>query len=98
MRRILVVSLLIVSFALSGCISNVTPIGNHADIQKVDFSSNFKTGESCGWVLLFFFGPFGDVSVVKAAQSAGIRKAEVIDYKIENYILAQKTCALVYGK
>jgi len=53
---------------------------------------------SSGWILLFFFGPFGDSSVVKAAQSAGIRKAESVDYRIENYILAQRQCALAYGK
>lgn len=98
MRRVLLVCLMAIAITTSGCIQNLTPFGNVAAIHEVDLSSNFKTGESCGWVLLFFIGPFGDNSVVKAAQAAGIRKAEIIDYRIENYLIAQRQCVLVYGK
>ena len=99
MRRILMVALLIVSFSLSGCISAFTPITNTADLQKVDLSSNFKEGKSCAWFFLFnLFGPFGDMSVMKAAKESGIKKAEVVDYQIENYLLAARMCAMVYGK
>ncbi|HKK51312.1 MAG TPA: TRL domain-containing protein [Myxococcota bacterium] len=99
MRRALLVCLLAVAFATSGCISYVTPVGNMTHIQEVDMTSDFKTGESCAWWLLFnFLGPFGDMSVVKASQGAGIRKVEVVDYRAENYILAQRLCAYVYGK
>lgn len=91
--------LLVVAFATSGCISYVTPVGNITTLDDVDMSSNFKTGESCAWWLLFnFIGPFGDMSVVKASQGAGIRKVEVVDYRSENYIIAQRMCAHVYGK
>ncbi len=83
---------------MSGCASLVTPVGNITTLDDVDLTSNFKTGESCAWILLFFLGPFGDMSVVKAAQSAGIRKAEVVDYRSTNYLIAEQRCAYVYGK
>jgi hypothetical protein len=93
------VCLLVVSFSMSGCIAAYTPVGNVANLNDVDLTSDFKTGESCAWFVLFnLLGPFGDMSVVKAAKSEGIRKAEVIDYRIENYFIAARTCAVVYGK
>ena len=98
MRKILIVMMMVASITLGGCAAQVTPFGNVTDIQEVDLSSNFKTGESCAWVLLTFIGPFGDLSVVKAAQAGGIRKAEIIDYAITNYLIAQRTCAKVYGR
>lgn len=98
MRKTLVAVLLAVAFATSGCIAHVTPIANIADIDDVDMTQNFKTGESCAWIILSVIGPFGDMSVVKASQNAGIRDVEVVDYRIENYILAHRQCALVYGQ
>ena len=99
MRNILLVVLTALALTTSGCIANVTPFGNITDIQEVDLTSNFKTGETCAWFILFhMIGPFGDVSVVKAAQKSGIKKAEIVDYRIENYLIADRTCAVVYGK
>ena len=90
---------MVFAFASTGCISTVTPHANISEIDDVDMTSNFKTGESCAWWLLFnLLGPFGDMSVVKAAQSAGIRKVEVVDQRIESYIIVQRICALTYGK
>jgi hypothetical protein len=98
-RKSMMAVLLVVAFATSGCISYVTPVGNVSNINEVDMTSEFKTGESCAWWLLFnFIGPFGDMSVVKASQSAGIRKVEVVDYRSENYLIASRMCAHVYGK
>jgi hypothetical protein len=98
MRRILIACLSIAVISLAGCMSYVTPFANTVEIDDVDLGSEFKEGKSCGWIVLFWFGPFGDMSVVKAAQDGGIRKAEIIDYRITNYILAQEACAWVYGK
>ena len=70
-----------------------------SELDDVDMTSNFKEGESCAWWLLFnLLGPFGDMSVVKAAQGSGIRKVEVVDQRIESYIIVQRICAHVYGK
>ena len=99
MRKILLTCLVALAFTTSGCVSFVTPVGNITTLDDVDMTSNFKTGESCAWYLLFnLIGPFGDMSVVKAAQSAGIRKAEVVDYRLVNYLIATQSCAHVYGK
>jgi hypothetical protein len=87
---------LVVGF-LSGCISTVTPLGNTIDIQEVDFTQNFKTGESCALFFLLL-GPFGDASIVTAAKQAGIAKASVVDLRSENYMLATRRCAIVYGQ
>lgn len=98
MRKGLIALILAVAFASTGCISYVTPVGNITDLDQVDMTSNFKTGESCAWLILQIIGPFGNMSVVKASQSAGIRKVEVVDYRTENYLIAQRACAYVYGK
>ncbi len=99
MNKILVVALLALSLATSGCISTITPHANISDINEVDMTSNFKEGESCAWWLFFnLLGPFGDMSVVKAAQSAGIREVEIVDNRIESYIIVSRICAQVYGK
>lgn len=99
MRKIFLSCFVALALVTSGCASMVTPVGNITTLDDVDLTSNFKTGESCAWFLLFnLIGPFGDMSVVKAAQSAGIRKAEVVDYKMTNYLIATQSCAYVYGK
>ena len=72
---------------------------NISEIDDVDMTSSFKEGESCAWWLGFnLIGPFGDMSVVKAAKDAGIRKVEVVDQRIESYIIVSRVCAHVYGK
>ena len=99
MRNVLLTCLLAVALATSGCASFVTPVGNITNLENVDMTSNFKTGESCAWWFIFnLFGPFGDMSVVKAAQSSGIRKVEVVDYRLTSYLIASRNCAYVYGK
>ena len=99
MRKILLTCLVAVAFMASGCASMVTPVGNIVELDDVDMTSNFKTGESCAWFLLFnLIGPFGDMSVVKASHSAGIRKVEIVDYRMTNYLIATQTCAYVYGE
>lgn len=98
MRKILMVMMLAAAFATAGCVSYVTPVANIAEIDDVDMTTSFKTGESCAWLLLQFIGPFGDMSVVKASQGAGIRKVEVVDYRMENYLIVQRQCAYVYGQ
>jgi hypothetical protein len=99
-RNVLLAFLLAVALATSGCVSFVTPVGNITNLENVDMTSNFKTGESCAWFFLFnLIGPFGDMSVVKASQSSGIRKVEVVDYRMQSYLfLASRNCAYVYGK
>ena len=99
MRKSLTALLLAIVFATSGCISTLTPHANISEIDDVDMTSNFKEGESCAWWLLFnLIGPFGDMSVVKASRDAGIRKVQVVDTKIESYLIVSKICAHVYGK
>lgn len=99
MRKSLFSLLLVIAVASTGCISSFTPHANISDIDDVDMSSSFKEGESCAWWLGFnLIGPFGDMSVVKAAKDAGIRKVEVVDQKIESYIIVSRICAHVYGK
>lgn len=85
---------------LSACVSTITPATNTVPVEAVDFTTvaDMKRGESCASVYLFFIGPIGDASVVKAAQAAGIRTVEVIDYEFDWNPFVQKYCVVAYGR
>jgi hypothetical protein len=97
MKKVLIFLLIVALFSVCGCVTVMSPAVNNADIEKVDFSKSMKIGQSCqNWYL--FFGPFGDASIVEAAKNAGIKKVDVVDYKVAWYVLFSQRCAVVYGQ
>ena len=89
--------LVVCGLLLAGCVTTVTPIGNMTDLQEVDFTQDFKTGESCATYYLIF-GPFGNSSAVEAAKAAGIAKVEVAEYRYEWNVFTAKHCVVVHGQ
>ena len=81
-----------------GCATMTTPVVNSIDIKTTDFSKTMKTGEACRIYVLGFIGPFGDASIVQAAQEAKISKVEAVDYKSGWYVLFSRFCVRVYGE
>lgn len=82
---------------LTGCAATVSPVGNHTDIQEVDFSKNMKTGKACSNYILGLIGPFGDASVVEAAKSSNISHVAFVDYHSAWYLILSRRCVQVYG-
>lgn len=83
-------------FVMTGCSITSNNSGNVSNLDDVDFSKEFKTGEACETTVLIF-GPFGDSSVVEAAKSANIKKVELVEYKRNGYVLFSERCAIVHG-
>ena len=84
------------AFGMTGCSAVALNSGNSADLNKVDFTKEFKTGEACESTILFF-GPFGSSSVVDAASNGGIANVDVVEQKYNNMILFGQRCTIVYG-
>ena len=85
------------SVIVTGCATvDTTPSMNTTDLNGVDFSQDFDTGESCQRTVLFF-GPFGSSSVVDAAKDGSIDQIEVVDNSWGTYLFGQYSCTTVYG-
>lgn len=82
---------------VSGCSTTALNTLNQSNIGGVDFTSEFKKGESCEYYVLLF-GPFGSSSVMAAAKSAKIKTVEVVEQEATSYILFGHRCTHVYGK
>ncbi len=87
----------VLALGLSGCSAVAMNSGNSADLNKVDFTKEFKTGEACESTVLFF-GPFGSSSVVDAAKNGGISKVDVVEQRVNSIILFGQRCTIVYGE
>ena len=85
------------TLAITGCSVTSHNSANVSNLDNVDFTKDFKTGEACETRVLVF-GPFGDASVVKAAKSAEIKNVEVVEYKRTGYVFFAKRCAIVHGE
>ncbi len=85
MKRLIAAALLVSSMALTGCTAKLTgPGGAGADVSKMTMSE-----QSCTiWVLAF--GPF-DNAILK-------KKADVVQYSLENYVVWGRWCAEGYTK
>ena len=59
--------------------------------------SNLKQGSDCQ-TRVFFLGPFGSKSVVKAARKGGIRKVVASENGYHDYIIFNLDCVEVYGE
>jgi hypothetical protein len=99
MKKMFLVMLALCMFVcVVGCATLTSPVVNSIDIKSTDFSKSMKTGEACRTYVLCFIGPFGDASIVQAAQEAKISKVEAVDYKSGWYFLFSKYCVRVYGE
>jgi hypothetical protein len=90
--------ILVTTLVISGCSINSRNGVNTSDLNNVDFTKDFKSGDACEFRFLIFFGPFGDASVVKAAKSADITKVDLVEYKSTSYIVFGKSCTIVHGE
>ena len=99
MKKLFVIIMVLYAFiCITGCATMTTPVVNSIDIKSTDFSKTMKTGEACCTYVLGFIGPFGDASIVQAAQEAKISKVEAVDYKSGWYVLFSRFCVRVYGE
>ena len=73
-RSMLLIVVGVLAFGFVGCTTTTSPIvGLGADLHEIDFSSGLNEGKDCSSRVMGIFGPFGTRSIVKAAQSAGMR-------------------------
>ena len=85
---------------LSACSAAYTSNGiNTANLQAVDFSrlSQMKSGQSCATTILGLFTD-GSAMISDAARSGGLRKVDLVEYKISANPLFIRQCATVYGQ
>lgn len=95
MNKILILTLAIIS--ISGCSHVTLNSANVTDLENVDFSKSFKSGQACE-IRVLLFGPFGAASIMDAAKSAEIKKVEVVESKNTDYIFFAKRCTIVHGE
>lgn len=93
--------LIISSVALtSACTSGFVSNGmNTANLQTVDFArlAQMKQGESCATTFLGLFTG-GSSMISDAARAGGLRKVDLVEYKVSANPLFSKQCAVVYGQ
>ena len=98
MKKLAIIMISLAALATTACSMRYTPVIHESNLQNVDFGSGrLRKGSACSsWIL--FFGPFGDNSIVKAAQNGRIRKAMIQEERAENYILFSRYCTDLYGE
>jgi hypothetical protein len=85
---------------LSACNTAFVSNGmNTANLQTVDFArlNQMKSGESCATTILGLFTD-GSAMISDAAKSGGLRRVDLVEYKISANPLFSKQCAIVYGQ
>jgi hypothetical protein len=85
---------------VSACSAAYTSNGiNTANLQTVDFSrlSQMKSGESCATTILGLFTD-GSAMISDAARIGGLRKVDLVEYKVTANPLFSRQCATVYGQ
>lgn len=96
LRSILIVSLAV---ATNACAAGFASNGiNTANLQTVDFSrlSQMKSGESCATTVLGLFTD-GSALISDAARVGGLKRVDLVEYKVSVNPLFSKQCAIVYG-
>lgn len=96
MKRLIIIPFIAL---LSSCGLQYTPAVGTSDISKIDFSKDLtRTEEKCAYGL-FIFPPFAgsSSSAIELARESKLNKVLAIDYKVDNYLLFNKTCSVVYG-
>lgn len=99
MKKLVLLLAAVASLSLSGCISQMSPVGNNVRLNEVDFSqaASWREGESCMIKILNFL-PVGTASVKNAAQDAKISKVMLTDYNYQWYWVFERFCIKAYGK
>ncbi|MBP5215252.1 MAG: hypothetical protein J6039_01690 [Alphaproteobacteria bacterium] len=82
---------------LLGCTVVDTRAGNTINNPEIDVSRIRKQGEACSYYPLYILGPFGDNSVVKAADKAWIQRVVYYDHVGKIYPFFSKVCNRAYG-
>lgn len=97
MQKIMLVVMVLMLVVVSGCSIAVSPAVNSVQLNEVDLSKATKTGQNCAYYVLGIFGPFGDMSIKKAADIGGITKVDLVDYESGWYLFYTNKCVTVYG-
>ncbi len=97
MKKILFALLTIGS--LSACSYTQMPVVHSIPLSQADFSKSLqiREGESCGYAIFGFIGPFGDIKLTKAIKYGHVNKVVGVDRNFKNFILFTKDCIRVYG-
>lgn len=97
MKKFFAISLIV--GCLSACSFTQIPVVHSIPLTEIDFSKSprIREGESCGYALFGFIGPFGDVKLSKAVKDAHISKIIGVDGNFKYFILFSKKCIRVYG-
>ena len=71
---------------------------NTSNLQNVDFSrlSQMKSGQSCATTILSLFTD-GSAQISDAAKAGGLKRVDLVEYKVSTNPLFSKQCATVYG-
>lgn len=84
------------AFALSGCVSQHTPVSNTvADLNNLDLTKSYRMGEDCITNFLIFTGT---ADAVTAAKNAGITKVAYVNQEFSYFLLFSTHCVQVYGE
>jgi hypothetical protein len=100
LRRVSLLSIIPATILLTACGAAFASNGiNTANLQTVDFArlSQMKSGQSCATTFLGLFTD-GSAMISDAARAGGLRKVELVEYKITANPLFSKQCAMVYGQ
>jgi hypothetical protein len=96
LRSLLLVPLAVASTA---CAAGYASNGmNTANLQTVDFSrlAQMKSGEACATTILGLFTD-GSALISDAARQGGLKRVDLVEYKVSANPLFSKQCATVYG-
>ena len=82
-------------FFVTGCSTTGNYISNSFTSSKF-IVSKVKRGEACANRILLF-GPFGDLSIYRAAKNGKIGKVAFVEQTHQEYGVFGKTCTIAYG-
>ena len=88
--------LLATAVFMSGCVGMVSPAANNVPINPVEIAKSTRIGDSCAQFILGM-GPIGNMSIKDVLAQHKVSKVDLIEYEINNYVLVQKVCVIVYG-
>ncbi len=84
---------------LSGCSTFSTPTYTYtSDVQKIDFSKDYKRAHDCETWLFQVLGPYGSSSVYRAAKRGNISNVKIVENYWNNFLLFRQSCTVVYGE
>lgn len=98
-KTLLLCSLILATFGLSGCVSHHLNGGYTTDIQSIDFArTRFKMGSACANYLFGVIPLGGEDRFIQAVQNGRISRVQFTEDRTENYLILGRKCIDVYGQ